>query len=140
MCAFNLASSGFCVLRWSDSDIFAKEEDEEERQEKDNDWNAKGSASEISRKADGGFGGPSQQGDSAPSAPGGKVRKGYTMLGGARKRKMRCKKCANCTRDDCRECIYCKDMSKYGGPQVMKQGCIHVRIYFQICSDFRIRL
>ena len=43
---------------------------------------------------------------------------------GDRHRRVRCKKCEPCTRDDCRECNFCKDMKKYGGPGRMKQSCI----------------
>ncbi|XP_068245730.1 lysine-specific demethylase 2A-like isoform X2 [Palaemon carinicauda] len=40
-----------------------------------------------------------------------------------RHRRVRCKLCEPCTRDDCRQCLYCLDMIKYGGPGVMKQSC-----------------
>ena len=43
---------------------------------------------------------------------------------GDRHRRVRCKKCEPCTRADCRECNFCKDMKKYGGPGRMKQSCI----------------
>ena len=38
-------------------------------------------------------------------------------------RKHPCKECVNCLRPDCRMCIYCKDKSKYGGPNIKKQKC-----------------
>jgi len=41
-----------------------------------------------------------------------------------RVRRIRCKQCDACLRDDCMECTYCKDMKKYGGPGTMKQTCI----------------
>ncbi|XP_013394792.1 lysine-specific demethylase 2B [Lingula anatina] len=41
-----------------------------------------------------------------------------------RRRRTRCKRCEPCTRDDCRECHFCKDMRKYGGPGRMKQTCV----------------
>ncbi|KAK3599372.1 hypothetical protein CHS0354_036378 [Potamilus streckersoni] len=41
-----------------------------------------------------------------------------------RRRRTRCKKCEPCTRTDCGECNFCKDMKKYGGPGRMKQSCI----------------
>ncbi|XP_033747428.1 lysine-specific demethylase 2A-like [Pecten maximus] len=43
---------------------------------------------------------------------------------GVRRRRTRCKKCEPCTRTDCGECNFCKDMKKYGGPGRMKQSCI----------------
>lgn len=39
-------------------------------------------------------------------------------------RRVRCKKCEPCTRTDCGECHFCKDMRKFGGPGRMKQTCI----------------
>lgn len=42
----------------------------------------------------------------------------------SRRRRTRCKKCAACTRADCGECHFCKDMKKFGGPGRMKQSCI----------------
>ena len=37
---------------------------------------------------------------------------------------MRCHRCEPCTRDDCGECKYCKDMKKFGGTGVSKQCCL----------------
>ena len=34
-------------------------------------------------------------------------------------------KCEGCLRLDCRSCVYCKDMRKYGGPGRKKKGCIN---------------
>ena len=42
---------------------------------------------------------------------------------GARRRRVRCKTCEACTVGDCKECVYCKDMKKYGGPGRLKQTC-----------------
>ena len=42
----------------------------------------------------------------------------------SRIRRVRCKQCDSCKRDDCRTCIYCKDMKKYDGPGTMKQTCL----------------
>ncbi|XP_033627389.1 lysine-specific demethylase 2B-like isoform X1 [Asterias rubens] len=59
-----------------------------------------------------------------------KASLGYRPVGakrlasGMRRRRTRCKKCDNCTSDDCRQCHYCKDMKKYGGPGRMKQSCV----------------
>lgn len=41
-----------------------------------------------------------------------------------RRRRTRCKKCEPCTRQECAECHFCKDMKKFGGPGRMKQSCI----------------
>lgn len=40
-----------------------------------------------------------------------------------RHRRVRCKLCEPCTRDDCRTCLFCQDMTKYGGSGTMKQSC-----------------
>ena len=34
-----------------------------------------------------------------------------------------CKECTNCLQKDCRRCVFCKDKSKYGGPNIKKQRC-----------------
>uniref|UniRef100_A0A6F9DEY7 [histone H3]-dimethyl-L-lysine(36) demethylase n=1 Tax=Phallusia mammillata TaxID=59560 RepID=A0A6F9DEY7_9ASCI len=44
--------------------------------------------------------------------------------GTGRVRRVRCKQCEACLRDDCMECAFCKDMRKHGGPGTMKQTCI----------------
>ena len=41
-----------------------------------------------------------------------------------RRRRVRCHQCEPCTRDDCGECKYCKDMKKFGGTGVSKQCCL----------------
>ncbi|EHB16959.1 Lysine-specific demethylase 2B [Heterocephalus glaber] len=43
---------------------------------------------------------------------------------GARRHWTRCRKCEACLRAECRECYFCKDMKKFGGPGWMKQSCI----------------
>ncbi|XP_028671392.1 F-box/LRR-repeat protein 19-like [Erpetoichthys calabaricus] len=45
-------------------------------------------------------------------------------LGGARRRRTRCRKCDACMRTECGECHFCKDMKKFGGPGRMKQSCL----------------
>ncbi|XP_043942158.1 F-box/LRR-repeat protein 19 [Protopterus annectens] len=45
-------------------------------------------------------------------------------LGGARRRRTRCRKCDACLRTECGECHFCKDMKKFGGPGRMKQSCL----------------
>ena len=42
---------------------------------------------------------------------------------GNRRRRVRCKTCEACMGGDCKACVYCKDMTKYGGPGRMKQTC-----------------
>ncbi|XP_038053826.1 lysine-specific demethylase 2B-like isoform X2 [Patiria miniata] len=46
------------------------------------------------------------------------------LSNGIRRRRTRCRKCENCLSDDCRDCHFCKDMKKYGGPGRMKQSCV----------------
>ena len=41
-----------------------------------------------------------------------------------RRRRVRCKKCEPCTRSECGECPFCKDMKKFGGLGKMKQTCV----------------
>jgi len=36
----------------------------------------------------------------------------------------RCGSCQNCLTEDCRKCVYCVDMKKYGGPGTKKQRCL----------------
>lgn len=38
--------------------------------------------------------------------------------------KFSCKQCEPCCRDDCSECVHCKDMPKFGGVGKMKQCCL----------------
>ena len=40
-----------------------------------------------------------------------------------RLRRVRCKNCEACLLGDCKQCVYCKDMTRYGGPGRMKQSC-----------------
>ena len=40
------------------------------------------------------------------------------------KKIIRCKQCEPCCRDDCSECVHCKDMPKFGGVGKMKQCCL----------------
>ena len=39
-------------------------------------------------------------------------------------KRWRCGDCEACQRPDCRKCLFCKDMKKYGGAGVKKQSCI----------------
>ncbi|KAM9493320.1 F-box/LRR-repeat protein 19 isoform 1-T1 [Clarias gariepinus] len=49
---------------------------------------------------------------------------GSKALGGARRRRTRCRRCQACMRSECGECHFCKDMKKFGGPGRMKQSCL----------------
>ncbi|XP_052389522.1 F-box/LRR-repeat protein 19 isoform X3 [Carassius gibelio] len=49
---------------------------------------------------------------------------GSKALGGARRRRTRCRRCQACLRTECGECHFCKDMKKFGGPGRMKQSCL----------------
>ena len=49
-----------------------------------------------------------------------------------RRRRVRCKTCEACIGGDCKSCVYCKDMTKYGGPGKMKQTCEKVRNFFML--------
>ncbi|XP_062865304.1 F-box/LRR-repeat protein 19 isoform X2 [Trichomycterus rosablanca] len=53
-----------------------------------------------------------------------KVMSGSKALGGARRRRTRCRRCQACMRSECGECHFCKDMKKFGGPGRMKQSCL----------------
>ncbi|BFZ04644.1 hypothetical protein BsWGS_07683 [Bradybaena similaris] len=53
-----------------------------------------------------------------------KTIKGSVASSSVRKRRTRCKKCEACTRTECGECTYCRDMKKFGGPGRMKQTCV----------------
>ncbi|XP_063066864.1 lysine (K)-specific demethylase 2Bb [Engraulis encrasicolus] len=61
---------------------------------------------------------------SAVGGGGGKVSGGRVSSSGSRRRRTRCRKCEACTRTECGECHFCKDMKKFGGPGRMKQSCI----------------
>merc|ERR1712048_618240 len=37
----------------------------------------------------------------------------------------RCFNCESCNQPDCRKCLFCKDMKKYGGKGVKKQSCMN---------------
>ncbi|XP_058233655.1 F-box/LRR-repeat protein 19 isoform X2 [Hemibagrus wyckioides] len=52
------------------------------------------------------------------------VMSGSKALGGARRRRTRCRRCQACMRSECGECHFCKDMKKFGGPGRMKQSCL----------------
>lgn len=58
-------------------------------------------------------------GQKAPKPTKGKQQKSDVV----RRRRTRCKKCEPCTRSDCGECNFCKDMKKFGGSGRMKQCC-----------------
>ncbi|KAG5263503.1 hypothetical protein AALO_G00265540 [Alosa alosa] len=41
-----------------------------------------------------------------------------------RRRRVRCKRCEACLRRECGDCIFCRDMKKFGGPGRLKQTCL----------------
>ncbi|XP_069047463.1 lysine-specific demethylase 2A isoform X2 [Lepisosteus oculatus] len=41
-----------------------------------------------------------------------------------RRRRVRCKRCAACLRQECGVCNFCRDMKKFGGPGRLKQTCV----------------
>lgn len=43
------------------------------------------------------------------------------------KRRQACGLCTACLRKDCGDCIYCRDMRKFGGPSTKRQKCVHRR-------------
>ncbi|XP_044540498.1 lysine-specific demethylase 2A-like, partial [Gracilinanus agilis] len=45
-------------------------------------------------------------------------------VSGARRRRVRCRKCEACVQGECGVCRYCRDMKKFGGPGRMKQSCV----------------
>ena len=47
-----------------------------------------------------------------------------------RRRRVRCKIWEACVGGDCKQCPFCKDMVKYGGPGKMKQTCEKVGIFW----------
>jgi len=49
---------------------------------------------------------------------------GFTVSSNIRRRRVRCRKCEACTRTECGECPFCKDMKKFGGLGRMKQTCV----------------
>ncbi|XP_075698040.1 lysine-specific demethylase 2A isoform X2 [Rhinoderma darwinii] len=49
---------------------------------------------------------------------------GQSAASGARRRRVRCRKCQSCLQRECGTCHYCKDMKKFGGPGRMKQSCM----------------
>jgi hypothetical protein len=60
-----------------------------------------------------------------------------------RRRRVRCHGCEPCTRDDCGECKYCKDMKKFGGTGISKQCCLSkqclaVWVLSLFCAFFKI--
>ena len=55
---------------------------------------------------------------------------GKKIASGNRRRRVRCKTCEACLGGDCKQCVYCKDMTKYGGPGRMKQTCEKVKNCF----------
>jgi len=53
--------------------------------------------------------------------------KGHKHTETPKKRRIRCLKCEGCKSEDCKTCVQCRDMPKYGGPGRMKQTCVKRR-------------
>ena len=49
-----------------------------------------------------------------------------------RRRRVRCHRCEPCTREDCGECKYCKDMKKFGGTGISKQCCLSKQCFLPL--------
>ncbi|XP_037091334.1 LOW QUALITY PROTEIN: lysine-specific demethylase 2B-like, partial [Pollicipes pollicipes] len=67
-----------------------------------------------------------RKGPRGPRTPGAATPLARRVLKGKkgdRRRRVRCKECDGCTRDECRECACCRDMPKFGGPGIIKQSC-----------------
>ncbi|XP_049618478.1 lysine-specific demethylase 2A isoform X3 [Syngnathus scovelli] len=47
-----------------------------------------------------------------------------SRISALRRRRVRCKTCAGCSRKECGDCQFCLDMRKFGGPGRMKKGCV----------------
>ncbi|XP_064486313.1 DNA (cytosine-5)-methyltransferase PliMCI-like [Ornithodoros turicata] len=56
------------------------------------------------------------------------------ILDGGSKRKNRCGRCEACLASDCMECVFCRNMKKYGGSGTFKQCCIRRR-----CGDRHVK-
>jgi F-box/leucine-rich repeat protein 10/11 len=72
---------------------------------------------------------PANSGDKSPGKKG--------SAAGNRRRRVRCKACDACMGGDCKFCVYCKDMTKYGGPGRMKQTCEKVSVLSLCIVDLR---
>ncbi|MEE6528577.1 hypothetical protein FKM82_031066 [Ascaphus truei] len=60
----------------------------------------------------------------APPRPSAPLPAPISSSSGARRRRVRCRKCQACLQRECGACHYCKDMKKFGGPGRMKQSCV----------------
>ncbi|XP_062856965.1 lysine-specific demethylase 2A isoform X2 [Trichomycterus rosablanca] len=47
-----------------------------------------------------------------------------SSISSLRRRRVRCKRCEACRRSCCGDCMYCRDMKKFGGPGRLKKTCI----------------
>ena len=125
------ATNGKYVLRWTESD----DVDNPKRSRKSMPKTFQASAALAEKRAKTGNGGngngkapaaekvPAPYSASAASKAGGEKSPGKKGSSGNRRRRVRCKTCEACMGGDCKACVYCKDMTKYGGPGRMKQTC-----------------
>ena len=52
-------------------------------------------------------------------------------------KKRRCRKCAGCLMPDCGQCVFCRDMKKFGGPVKRKKACEKKRCDKLVRDDAR---
>ena len=57
---------------------------------------------------------------------------GVTQMPNPGMKRLRCD-CTGCSRSDCGDCNYCKDMKKFGGPGKKKKRCIH-----RVCRSVKL--
>ena len=107
------------VLRWSEND-----DEVNRRGTKKMSIGGKDGSSSSSRRV-GAKGGAKKVGTAHAAA----------AAGANRRRRVRCKMCEACLGEDCQQCVYCKDMNKYGGPGRMKQTCEKVKQIYLINYD-----
>ncbi|KAI4787179.1 hypothetical protein KUCAC02_036640 [Chaenocephalus aceratus] len=48
--------------------------------------------------------------------------------GGSQQKRTRCQICTACTTPNCGECVFCKDMTKFGGEGTQKQCCLNTLV------------
>ncbi len=121
------AVTGKYVLRWTEND----DVDNLKRSRKSlPKMLASGGAAELRKKEAKAASGGSGTGNPRGRPPGStsdkspmNTPKKMVQVGGNRRRRVRCKACDACLGGDCKQCQYCKDMTKYGGQGRMKQTC-----------------
>ncbi len=118
------AITGKCILRWSEQDDFKRPKK----------FLAKQVMEAMTKRTVGGSGGS----HSSSTASTNKLFH-KKFAAGNRRRRVRCKMCEACQGGDCKTCVYCKDMTKYGGPGRMKQTCEKVRSTYYLAEGIFVR-